>query len=452
MNNRKSWIGTRIVTLVVASLGSAGVAHGQGPSAKPDELRAGFAAPPASARLRCYWWWLNGHTTQATITRDLEEMQKKGYGGVLLVDANGANQNGNDNVPAGPEFGSPEWTALFVHALREADRLGLEVTLNITSGWNLGGPWVQPKQASKLLTWSRTVLKTGATDAKLELPPIKNGFYQQIAVLAYPLHRGSSIAGESGDARTGLGSLKAKSAAAEMGFSMPDATALLTDSSPDKKDEDTDLAEVRDITGQVDAGGAVHWSPPAGSAQSWEVLRIGYTDSDARVSTSSGAWQGLAIDYLDPAALDAYWNKSVLPLLDAGKPYVGKSLKYVATDSWELGGTNWTDRFREEFQKRRGYDPVPYLPVVAGRIVGSRELSTSFLADLRRTVADLVNGHYDRMAVLASEFGMGTQCESGGHMERPSTRWRRFAQAAFRRRSIGRCLPSTAVAILIGTL
>ena len=116
--------------------------------------------------------------TQATITRDLEEMQKKGYGGVLLVDANGANQNGNDNVPAGPEFGSPEWTALFVHALREADRLGLEVTLNITSGWNLGGPWVQPKQASKLLTWSRTVLKTGATDAKLELPPMKNGFYQ----------------------------------------------------------------------------------------------------------------------------------------------------------------------------------------------------------------------------------------------------------------------------------
>ena len=127
----------------------------------PDALRKGFANPPASARLRCYWWWLNGHTNEATITRDLEEMQKKGYGGVLLVDANGANQNGNDNVPAGPEFGSPEWTALYVHALKEADRLGLEVTLNITSGWNLGGPWVQPEQASKLLTWSRTTVRAG---------------------------------------------------------------------------------------------------------------------------------------------------------------------------------------------------------------------------------------------------------------------------------------------------
>jgi alpha-L-rhamnosidase len=415
--NRTRRIKTGTAAIAIAVVASAFVARacGQGRPSAPDALRKGFANPPASARLRCYWWWLNGHTTEATITRDLEEMQKKGYGGVLLVDANGANQNGNDNVPAGPEFGSLEWTVFYVHALKEADRLGLEVTLNITSGWNLGGPWVQPEQASKLLTWSRTVVNAGTTESvNVELPPLKNGFYQQIAVLAYPLHRGSSMAGENGDARKGLGALKAKSAAAEMGFSMPNAASLLTDTSPEKKDEDTDLAEVRDITGQVDADGAVHWAPPAEGSQNWEVLRIGYTDSDARVSTSSGAWQGLAIDYLDPAALDTYWKKSVLPLLEAGKPYIGNSLKYVASDSWELGGTNWTSKFREEFQRRRGYDPVPYLPVVVGRIVGSRELSTRFLADLRRTVADLVNGHYDRMAVLAGEFGLGTQCESGG--------------------------------------
>ena len=415
VNYRKGWIETAVVVAVVVSAGSGKPVHGQNHPPAVDELRRGFENPPPSARLRCYWWWLNGRTTKATIIRDLEEMQKKGYGGVILVDANGANQNGNDNVPAGPEFASPEWTALYVHALKEANRLGLEVTLNITSGWNLGGPWVQPEQASKLLTWSRTVVVSGAKYiGKLEAPPAKNGFYRQIAVLAYPLHQGNTIAGEAGDARKGLGALKAKSAAAEMGFSMPDASSLLTDASPEKKYADAELAEVRDITSQVDPDGTLHWSPPAGSAQSWEILRIGYTDSDARVSTSSGAWQGLAIDYLDPSALDTYWKKSVLPLLEAGKPYVGKSLKYVASDSWELGGTNWTGKFREEFQRRRGYDPVPYLPVVAGRIVGSRELSTMFLADLRRTVADLVNGHYDRMAVLAGKFGLGIQCESGG--------------------------------------
>jgi hypothetical protein len=67
-------------------------------------LRRDFANPPATAKLRCYWWWLNGNTTEETITRDLTEMSHKGFGGVLLVDANGSNQNGNEDVPPGPRF------------------------------------------------------------------------------------------------------------------------------------------------------------------------------------------------------------------------------------------------------------------------------------------------------------------------------------------------------------
>jgi hypothetical protein len=76
------------------------------------ELESGFANPPTSARLRAYWWWLNGNVTQAAITRDLEEMKAKGFGGALICDAGGAEQDGNDPVPHGPTFFSPEWRAL----------------------------------------------------------------------------------------------------------------------------------------------------------------------------------------------------------------------------------------------------------------------------------------------------------------------------------------------------
>src|SRR5258708_33604283 len=183
---------------------------------------------------------------------------------------------------------------------------------------------------------------------KLEMPPVKNGFYRQIAVLAYPLHRGAELPGEKGSGRNALGALKFKSAAAEMGFSMPDATGLLTDASPEKKDEDADLPEIHDITDKVDADGTVRWSPPEGGAQRWELLRIGYTYSDARVSTLRGGVQGLAIGYVDPSALDLYWQKSVLPLLEAGEPYEGKSLKYLGSVSWEVGGTDWTGAFSQE--------------------------------------------------------------------------------------------------------
>jgi hypothetical protein len=118
------------------------------------------------------------------------------------VDADGASQNGNDPVPSGPEFGNPAWTRLYVHALREVHRLGLEVTLNITSRWNLGGPWVKPENASKLLTWSRTEVMAGGV--KLAMPMAKGDFYQMIAVLPYPLHPGASLAGGAGERADGV--------------------------------------------------------------------------------------------------------------------------------------------------------------------------------------------------------------------------------------------------------
>ena len=86
---------------LVGSLGAAPAAT-QTPS-----LEAGFAAPPPAARLRAFWWWLNGNVTKASITRDLVGMREKGFGGAVLFDAGGAKQaymGSNDQVPAGPVF------------------------------------------------------------------------------------------------------------------------------------------------------------------------------------------------------------------------------------------------------------------------------------------------------------------------------------------------------------
>jgi hypothetical protein len=89
-----------------------------------DPLETGFSDPPPDARLRCYWWWLNGNTNEATITHDLDEMRAKGYGGAILVDANGSEQQRNRMVPAGPMFGTARWRELYRHALKEAGGTG----------------------------------------------------------------------------------------------------------------------------------------------------------------------------------------------------------------------------------------------------------------------------------------------------------------------------------------
>jgi hypothetical protein len=193
------------------------------------ELRAQWQNPPAEARLRCYWWWLNGNTDEATIAHDLTEMKQKGFGGVLLVDGNGSNQNGNDLVPPGPTFASPEWVRLYEFMLKTAASLHLEVTLNITSGWNLGGPDVTPEQASKILTWSRVTVDTKGFHGIPPKPQTQLNFYRDIAVLAYPLAHGAALAGAAGSERAALKGLPFRTAAAETGFSMPPSEPLLQD-------------------------------------------------------------------------------------------------------------------------------------------------------------------------------------------------------------------------------
>ena len=126
-------------------------------------LETGWNNPPNAARLRAYWWWLNGNVTKESITHDLEEMKAKGFGGAVIIDAGGADQWGNAQVPHGPTFFTPEWRELYKHALREADRLGLEMSLNIQSGWNLGGPMVTADDAAKKLVWSELRV-TGPTE------------------------------------------------------------------------------------------------------------------------------------------------------------------------------------------------------------------------------------------------------------------------------------------------
>jgi hypothetical protein len=393
-------------------------------------LLQGFENPPQTAKLRCYWWWLNGFTTADTITRDLTEMKAKGYAGVILVDDMAS--AGAIIVPTGPAYGSPAWMALFKHALDLASHLGLEISLEITDGGNvgiLGGPGVGPEDALKLLTYSRTQV-AGASDGAVKLPgpPVEGGFYRQIAVLAYPLRHGAPLAGEPKSGRNSIQALQFKTASRQIGGdSMPVAGKVMPEAVATEGEEDTHLEDVVDLTAHTDADGTLNWKFGAGE---WEVLRVGYTASKGKVTNNSGT--GYAVDAMSAQAFDHYWDRVISPILTASKPYVGKSLLYVVTDSWESDGANWTQDFRKEFIRLRGYDPVPYMPVVAGRLVDTRETSNKFLADLRRTVADLITvNYYDHFAKRAAAYGLGTHPESGGPHGAPIDALETFRASSF---------------------
>ncbi len=378
---------------------------------EPDPLNQGWTHPPSDARLRAYWWWLNGNVTRAAITRDLEEMKAKGFGGAVLLDADGSSQDGNARAPHGPTFFSPEWRALYQHTLREADRLGLELSLNILSGWNLGGPMVTADDAAKKLVWSEMTI-TGPTNfvRLLPAPRGRDGYYRDVFTVAFR----KKPTEESATKHQPIRNWEQKAVHKTLvPFSAPDSTPLFQDFPAEPGEEDTRTKEVIDLTSKLDKDGVLRWQAPAGE---WQVLRFGCTIGDhSRVSTCSQGWEGYALDVLDAGAFERYWDAVVEPLLADAGLLAGKSLKYLHTDSWEVEAINWTPTLREEFRRLRGYDLLPFAPVLAGRIVNSRLESNRFLNDFRKTLGDLaIDHHYRIFRDRAHQHGLLIHPESGG--------------------------------------
>jgi hypothetical protein len=107
-------------------------------------------------------------------------------------------------------------------------------------------------------------------------------------------------------------------------------------------------------------------------------------------------------------------SQSIEKLIPLVSKHVGKTWTHVHEDSYENGPQTWTPAFREEFRRRRGYDMTPWLPVLAGRIVGSRSLSDRFLHDYRSTISDLyVENHFGHFAKRLGELGLSFSNEGG---------------------------------------
>ena len=170
-------------------------------------------------------------------------------------------------------------------------------------------------------------------------------------------------------------------------------------------------SDILDLTHGMSADGTLNWTPPPGR---WAILRMGYSLTGARNSPASSEATGLEVDKLNRAFVKAYLDDYLGPYKAMLGPLMGKrGLQYVITDSFEAGAQNWTDDMINEFTRRRGYDPHPWLPVLTGCVVESAESSDRFLWDFRKTIADMIaEYHYDQITASLRELGMGRYSES----------------------------------------
>lgn len=368
-----------------------------------DALLQSFVNPPASARPHTWWHWMNGNISKVGITADLEAMKRVGIGGAQIF-------NVDVGFPDGPApYGSPQWQDLVIHAVKEANRLGMEICIHNGAGWSSsGGPWITPENAMKVLAWSEVHVH-GPMHFRGALPQAKAprvdravDYYRDIALYAYPTPNG-----ETEDLLAAR--YRSQHWLGRSGVEREDDVPPLA---PQPSDVSIPVGQIKMLP-LPDAQGVAEWDVPAGN---WTILRLGWTPTGVENHPAPKSGLGLEVDKLSRAALDSHWAGLLDKQIADMGPLVGKTWNNVLIDSYEVGSQNWTQKFREDFTRLRGYDPMPYLPSITGHIVESGEVTERFLFDMRRTIADLyAENYYGYFRELCHRHGMKFSTEPYGN-------------------------------------
>ena len=390
---RRQFLQTSSLLLALTKLGhsQAQMAAGDGGTRWLNE----FMNPPDEAYPWVYSFWMDGNITKEGITADIEAMKQAGIRGLLFMDGSLGN-------PVGPQrFMSESWLDLFNHMLAEAGRLGLQVNLNNDPGWaGSAGPWIKPEQATQKVVVAQTVVEgLSHFDGAIVRPAgIKHDFYEDIAVLAYPIASGE---GALTYRIPGIDTTKSFAGGGDFAGVVPWPRFIPTN--PEwpvvPADQCVQSAKMLDLTDKLEKDGKLSWDVPAGR---WIILRFGHTVSNGATREAQKEAQGLEVDKLSKSAVEAHFAGMVGKLADNAGPLAGKVLVSTHIDSWEAGSGNWTNGFREEFHRLRGYDLLPFLPTIDGIVVDSREVSERFLWDFRETACQLLlenyAGHFRELA------------------------------------------------------
>ena len=383
-----------------------------------DPFQQSFLNPPDSARPGVYWYFMDGNMQKEGITGDLESMKQAGIGYVLFLEV-------NVGVPRGKvDLLSEEWQELFRHAVKECERLGIRLIMGSGPGWaGSGGPWVKPEQSMMHLMSSSVEVRGPSVYNKIvpvpapkppyfgegsvpaDLKAIRDTWYQDVAVLAFP----------TPEVKKEISLIDEKALFYRQPYTSAKGVLPYLPTSASYKETSgasIDQDKIIDITGKMSSDGTLNWEVPPGK---WTIIRFGTRNNGAVTRPAPVPGLGFEADKFDTAAFDAHYDAYIGKLIRKSEPQesaTGGGWTMIHIDSWEMGSQNWTPRFREEFQKRRGYDPLPFLPTYTGRMVGSAELSERFLWDLRQTSNELiVENHAERFKELGRRNGFRLSIE-----------------------------------------
>jgi alpha-L-rhamnosidase len=289
-------------------------------AADSDALFRDFQQPPAAARPFVRWWWNGDKLTEKEILRELDLLHSAGIGGVEVNPIRFPNPDDPLGVPS-IEWLSKPWIGMLQTAVRAGHERGMIVDSIVGSGWPFGGQFLTREEQTHILALGTRRLSGPAT---LRIP--------EAELLA--------------DAELKLHS-KWKSI---------DKSIRYLRLAPRRMEQFTPGA---DITSQL-TGGVLTLEVPEGEHILYTLVQ--QRGFQAVINGAPGA-DGPVLNHFEAAAVERYLERmssAIEPVMGS----LGKSFRAMFCDSLELEGANWCSDMLPEFEARRGYSLLPYLPFV----------------------------------------------------------------------------------------
>lgn len=339
------------------------------------------------------WWWHGNAQTKEGITAEMEAYQKAGLGGLEITPIYGVRGYEDRFV----DYLSPQWMELFLHTLKEAERLDLGIDMATGTGWPFGGPWVSDEDACKNLNYKIYEVKGGSNlNAKIECiqPPYLRAVGNQI----YEVHQSFSTEKNivMGTTKEPLIRIDPKKINIKDLVQPISANKNLQSLALDQVIFERPLAlqtlmaysdndDVADLTDKVDATGKLNWTAPEGN---WKLYAVFEGWHGKMVERAGPGGEGNVIDHFSKEALQHYLNR--FDSAFAGNDI--HSLRAFFNDSYEVddarGVSDWTRDLFDEFKTRRGYDLKEHLPALFGK--GDDDKNKRILCDYRETISEMV--------------------------------------------------------------
>ena len=352
-----------------------------------------------------FWNWKYGSVSRPGIHADLTGMKNVGMGGIWLMPVREAGER--LEFQDGVAQPSPEFWKMMDYSFQLADSLDFDMGIHVLPG----NPLVLPAESMQKVVWTDTIMKGGKKieglqmwqpesykDGKMQSAGSEGGYYQDIAAFAI------RFKGKTGPAWRNATDSAARSEAVPM----------------------TDVLPLKVEGGMVMGvmvNGILQNKLPKGS---WCLLRMGHT-STGQTHAMDGKGMGLEVDRFSPAAVKKLFDSWYAPLLN--RPH-GDVVSYLYIDPREWGSQNWGCQFAEEFKVRRGYDLIPYLPVMAGVTLESASRYEQVQNDIRLTIGELVKEKFfQTFTRLAEEQYVEVSCEPIPRTDHPDDMFRAVSRA-----------------------